>query len=529
MATNHVYIKHLSNAVRVILHAVTVELDGKNHVLDQLVYRCKLEGNDLTTQGVAKAKGRLNDLEAGLIGRIRSGEADYDMLSTMLYNVHREASTDISCSSFTSTYYYRVVDIIETILRRVADAADAGMLLAHFSIETGSIRRHRMNGSGRIQRAIRNLALDGYSDWYDIEELLRSNEYIQCADCSDWEYEDNTVVPYNGYDSVCRNCIDRSYVWSSYYDAHVYCEHSADALDRDGDTVTIHNEDDDFHYDDNEDMYVHCDYSPRNKLIRGYHTAKKNDDYRLIASDFTRRTNRFMGVELEVEVARGDSSDIVEAINDATNDGEVGRRVFFEEDGSLSNGFEMITQPMGLDMHADWWRWLEDKSLVRGLRSHDTSTCGLHVHVNKSALNNMQINKMSVFINHPDNAELIRKISRRYAVSYARILEKKLGRAHRVEGDGYDSRYEAFNITNRKTVEFRIFKGTIKYDSLMAALEFVNAVVSFTAPASPAGFNLTTPNFMQFIEQPAMRGDTKFLRKYLLGEQASAVTVPEAN
>lgn len=529
MATNHVYIKHLSNAIRTLLHAATVDLDGKNHVLDQLTERCVAEGNDTSKQGVAKARARLNDLEAGLIARIRSGEADYDMLSAMLYSVHREATTNTDCNSFSSTYFYRAVDIMETMLRRVADATDAGMLLAHFSIEVGSIRRHRMNGSGRIQRAIRNLALDGYNDWCDIEDLLRDNEYVQCADCSDWEYDDNTVVPYNGYEQVCRNCIDNNYVWSSYYDAHVYGECSAEAIDRDGDNITIHNEDDDFHYDDDEGMYVHCDYSSRTRLIRGYHTAKKNDDYRLIPSDFTRRTNRFMGVELEVEVARGESRDIVESINNAVNDGEVGKRVFFEEDGSLSNGFEMITQPMGLDTHAAWWRWLEDKSLVRGLRSHDTSTCGLHVHVNKSALNNMQINKMSVFINHPDNAALIRKISRRYAVSYARILEKKLGRAHRVEGDGYDSRYEAFNITNRKTVEFRIFKGTIKYESLMAALEFVNAVISFTAPASPAGFNLTAANFMQFIEQPAMRGDTKFLRGYLLDANATAITVPEAN
>jgi hypothetical protein len=125
-------------------------------------------------------------------------------------------------------------------------------------------------------------------------------------------------------------------------------------------------------------------------------------------------------------------------------------------------------------------------------------------------MNRMQIAKINTFINHPDNAELINKVARRYSSSYARISQKQLSKAH------YDAdRYDALNLNNSQTIEFRIFKGTLKYESLMAAVEFVNALVNFTMPASPAGCNLSTERFTRFIESFPQRSETKFLRSYL--------------
>ena len=71
------------------------------------------------------------------------------------------------------------------------------------------------------------------------------------------------------------------------------------------------------------------------------------------------------------------------------------------------------------------------------------------------------------------------------------------------------------NITNDQTVEFRIFKGTLKYDTLIAAIEFANAVVNFTMPASPTGFNLSTLRFIDFIDSASQRSETKHLRNHL--------------
>jgi hypothetical protein len=218
-----------------------------------------------------------------------------------------------------------------------------------------------------------------------------------------------------------------------------------------------------------------------------------------------------MGVELEVEVKDGSIDSHVEALNAKLNDGEIGKRVYFEADGSLTHGFEIISNPMGLDSHYELWSALADRDLVRGMRSHNTSTCGLHVHVSRKNMHTMQINKMNVFLNHPDNQDLIKAVARRYDVNYARIAQKKLSNAHK-----YDiERRDALNITNDHTVEFRIFKGTLIHDTLLSAIEFANALVNFTMPASPAGFHLSTDRFLDFIDSPSQRSETKHLRKHL--------------
>jgi hypothetical protein len=46
------------------------------------------------------------------------------------------------------------------------------------------------------------------------------------------------------------------------------------------------------------------------------------------------------------------------------------------------------------------------------------------------------------------------------------------------------NRYEAINLQNRHTVEFRLFKGTLKRESFFRSLEFVDALVHFCMPAN---------------------------------------------
>jgi hypothetical protein len=74
-------------------------------------------------------------------------------------------------------------------------------------------------------------------------------------------------------------------------------------------------------------------------------------------------------------------------------------------------------------------------------------------------------------------------------------------------------RYEALNFRNEKTIEFRLFKGTLKYETMVSCLEFAFACWHFTASASTS--ELTTGKFLDFICLPENRKDTRFLRAYL--------------
>jgi len=528
----------LGDAVRVILADNCARADDGfvDPVLQAMFMHRGMRWDYVRSErGVADAMERLDTFRKGLFRYLDDNPEQAEWAADLCTAIAKRAAyaaptNDLSATSISEVYTVRAGEIFLELFREYYEHSDAALALTHYIMNTGTGVLHHARhhgGQGDVAKVVDNLDLLTGTDDDEVQEALEDRGYCQCPDCGEWEHGDNMRTTYDEQD-VCATCIDNNYDWSEYYDLYVHNNVSCHALDQDGDRVTIHQEDHRFHYDDNLDTMIHEDYDPPSHLLRRYHSAKNSNAYRKISSPFTEVTGRFMGVELEVEVRNRSGydsderiSNIVEKLNDKINDGHLGSRVWFEEDGSLTNGFEIISNPMGLDTHTEFWQWLNDDTLIKNLRSHDTSTCGLHIHISRDALTKMQIDKMNVFINHPDNSELIRRISRRYATSYARIDQKVLGKAHNPAHS--DARYEAFNLTNRHTVELRIFKGTIKYTSLMAALEFANALVNFTAPASPAGFRLDAKTFMKFLDMPAYRNETKFLRNYL--EERSTETV----
>jgi len=350
---------------------------------------------------------------------------------------------------------------------------------------------------------------DSADDSDDCIDLLKDRDIItRCDDCGEWELVREVRSYYNNEDAqICRSCIDDSYRWSDYYDMYVYSDSSRDALDQYGNRCVIHEDDDDFQFDDDDDEYHHVDYSPSARVIGNYHSSKGSQRPQI--SDWTKMKKRYLGVELEVEVRDNERGEKALALHKLINDEQFGAKVFFENDGSLSNGFEIISQPMGLDKHRDLWAWLKDKNAVRSLRSHNTTTCGLHVHVSKDGLSKLQIAKIVSFINDPDNEDLVRAVARRYAEGYCRIKSKKIGRSAQS-----DDRYEAVNITPRKTIEFRIFKGSLKYESVMAAIQFSNALVEFCGRSTTSIRELKADKFLEFIRSDES-GDTDMLVPYL--------------
>ena len=62
-------------------------------------------------------------------------------------------------------------------------------------------------------------------------------------------------------------------------------------------------------------------------------------------------------------------------------------RLYIKHDGSLDEGFELVTHPMSLSYHCKEmpWQAMLDTLVDMGYRSHQTGTCGLHCHVNRDA------------------------------------------------------------------------------------------------------------------------------------------------
>lgn len=190
----------------------------------------------------------------------------------------------------------------------------------------------------------------------------------------------------------------------------------------------------------------------------------------------------YMGVELEVDGAgedHGNAGDVMEVFN------ANGEYAYCKHDGSLNDGFEIVTHPMSLAFHKNNAPWADvvDKCRKLGYTSHNVGTCGLHVHVSRDAFGNddytqdAAISRVLYFFEK--NWEELLKFSRRTQYQLDRWAAR-YGYEHdpmdildKAKGAG---RYTAVNLENTNTVEFRMFRGTLKYNTIIATMELLNIV-----------------------------------------------------
>lgn len=180
----------------------------------------------------------------------------------------------------------------------------------------------------------------------------------------------------------------------------------------------------------------------------------------------------YYGIELEVEVDSG-LTEVAGYFSSALTGYAV-----LKADGSLSHGFEVVTAPATLDIHRKLMgaRFLgpqhRDVIHEHNIASAKTDTCGMHVHVSRKPLSQLQIGKMQVFLHNPENAAFVACIAQRPCNRWADYTATK-----KLTDLRTDNRYTALNLQNANTVELRIFRGNLRLDRVMKNLEFTAALV----------------------------------------------------
>lgn len=191
----------------------------------------------------------------------------------------------------------------------------------------------------------------------------------------------------------------------------------------------------------------------------------------------------FLGVELEVDQGGKDDENalILKDIANIRNE-----HIYIKSDSSLEDGFEIVSHPMTLEYHQhemDWESVLQEAVHLH-YRSHQTNTCGLHVHVNRNAFGSNQaeqeavIERILFFVEKHWN-ELF-QFSRRSEYNMnrwsARYGYEKSGKEILKKAKSDYNRYVAVNLRNYETIEFRLFRGTLKYNTFLATLQMVKAI-----------------------------------------------------
>ena len=229
--------------------------------------------------------------------------------------------------------------------------------------------------------------------------------------------------------------------------------------------------------------------------------------------------NRFLGSEIEVEY--GGESDmeakfVVRHLR--AKNGEP--FVYVSHDGSLTNGFEIITQPATLGYHKSLEKEYESvfKNLIAdGYRGHEGIHAGIHVHVNRKYFGDNEEQEGAIM----KLLFLIEKFWDEIIIFSRRDYEKSKTYMAKVEdcysnpksyfdtfnktGD-HGGHYFALNISNPNTIEFRMFRSTLNINTYMCILEFVDNICkiaktkSMNEIESMDFFSLLTPRAFEYYK-----------------------------
>jgi len=288
----------------------------------------------------------------------------------------------------------------------------------------------------------------------------------------------------------CESCLDNAYFCDGcdgyYADG---CDNGCDSDDDDGQPRVVH------------------DYSYRPDAI--FHSTNK--DERL-----------YFGIEIEVE-ARGN-------LNDSANYAyrlESKELAYLKHDGSLQCGFEVVTHPMSHDFYKneahDFWTVIEGLRTDYKVKSWDTKTCGLHIHISRTGFTNGS--HMHRFLNLVySNQELYEALAGRSSDQWAKFddvlvvsdyvwsdEEQRWSRPttthksfkHKLGSGRGSDRYSAVNTLNRDTLELRIFRGTVNGNTIKAHLDLAHASVEYTRVMSVPQVRdgaLSPSNFVAYIK-----------------------------
>lgn len=313
---------------------------------------------------------------------------------------------------------------------------------------------------------------------YICNSCQQTGEYYICDHCGHLVYEEDCMT--DGYTTVCDSCVSR-------YDYH-RCERCGD----------IHREDEMREY--GGDWYcldcVPDEDSSSSKYVKNY-GYKPYPNFLSEPKVPSERNTLFMGVELEIDKGERPCACAEELAEIETYDDEF----YMKHDGSLEDvGIEIVSHPATLSYHLNRFQWKEVFSTAKkfGYKSHDAGTCGLHVHVSRAYLaadengvtseDREELNTAKIILFVEKHWDEMVRFSRRDRYQLDRWAkcpdsaitpEDEIGNIKDKLYNLTDDRYQAVNLCNSSTIEFRLFRGTLNLNTFRATLEFVQLLCDY--------------------------------------------------
>lgn len=302
----------------------------------------------------------------------------------------------------------------------------------------------------------------------------RDRYYTECADCGEWYRNDSVTETSNG-EYVCDSCLEENYTWDD--DEEEWVSNEVYEM-RHGDNEGVASVDDSG--EDSNDV-------PRsdNARVRSYHSRPTWwNEFVGAPNALSNTAYAGVGVELEVDLVSGRSGYRQRALNRIDRI-TGGNKVYFNQDCSLHEGFEIISRPHTLEAFNEMpWEEIMRACTENGFSSHDAGTCGLHFHFSRLMFGDDEETQddniaklMQFFEFYWDD---IVKVSRRegnqlrWCGRKGYVSKKRIKKYVKDKCGGHD---EAINNANTHTVEIRVMRGTLNYETFKASLDFLVTLI----------------------------------------------------
>lgn len=229
-------------------------------------------------------------------------------------------------------------------------------------------------------------------------------------------------------------------------------------------------------------------------------------------------TTLLLGAEIEVGGNNNISSDndknstvkkCIQIMNGSDSDEE--NLIYSTHDSTVQIEFD--TMPCSLEFHKNKMNYREMFEYLdkEGYKGHDCETAGLHIHANRNYLGKSRISQELViskilYILEKFNDEIC--VIARRDNEYSEFVGSKKEENSLVELYGKykdHGKRAALNLQHKDTIEFRMFKSTLKYETFILTLEFVKDIIDYAKSASIEEIELIKWADLMKLFSPALR------------------------
>ena len=319
------------------------------------------------------------------------------------------------------------------------------------------------------------LSVDDFEYCEDTDSLINSYDAIWCDDVQDFRHFDDVFKDFHGnyYGS------DEHLIYSEKKDYYIYSDDAVRVYEDDmRNYFWVHCDDlEDYYFWESDDEY-HTSEEEENELIKRYGKTRLSK----LDSD---GKPYFIGVELEMELEGECQVEIenrlISTMDELHDINYYDNLLEYKEDGSLEDGVEMVTAPTSLKQFKKDIVPLIQGLQKEGFTSERGGRCGNHIHISRNAFSEEAQARLVLIYARFES--IIKILSRRGDnVGYCKdvldtVTAVSIDNAEEVvKNQKAKQKSTAINFNNSETIEFRVFRGTMNTNVLIANIQLIQLI-----------------------------------------------------